>query len=374
MDSFLDLDALSRAIASYGLPPPDREPITVQDDSWRVLALLLSLRRLTGIALAAAEAGWLRVGDAAVEELIQRHREQMLHCLAIERSLLRVASNLDDAGVPFLVLKGPALAHGLYPDPSWRPFGDLDLLVRTEDWRLACDVVRSAGYRRDLPEPRSGFDVRFGKAATHTNEDGLQLDLHRTLTLGPFGLWLDPGELFEETVTFDLGGQTFRRLADTNLLLHACIHASLGSAPPLPVPVRDVAQILQSPNVDWQALGERAVRWRLIAVVRDALGVARRDCVIRLPAGAEPFVTAIPKRRELRALRSYQELRGSGGISLSTAMAIPSVRGRLEYARGLLFPTHEFMRARGDASASHLARWKIPLRWAAHRSHLAPPR
>lgn len=375
MDRFSELDSLSRAVASYGLPPEDREPIAVADGIWPVLSLLLSSRRLTGIALAAAENGWLRIDDEAIEELIGRHREQMLHSLAIERSLLRVGSHLRDADVPFLVLKGPAIAHGLYPDPSWRPFGDLDLLVRTRDWRLACDVIGSVGYRRDLPEPFSGFDERFGKAATHTDEEGLQLDLHRTLTLGPFGLWLDPEELFDETEPLDLGGQRFRRLTDSNLLLHACIHASLGWAPPLPLPVRDVAQIMQSPNVDWRACNERAERWRLVAVVRDALRVVARDCGIELPTGAERFVLATPNRRELRALRSYQsDRRGIGGMSISTTMAIPGVRERLRYARGLVFPSREFLEARSGGRGSYLARWKIPLRWAAHRAHLSPHR
>jgi hypothetical protein len=39
--------------------------------------------------------------------------------------------------VPFLVLKGPALAHLVYGDPRTRPMRDVDLLIRkpTQDER-----------------------------------------------------------------------------------------------------------------------------------------------------------------------------------------------------------------------------------------------
>src|SRR5437879_3101885 len=81
------------------------------------------------------------------------------------------------------------------------------------------------GFTRPRPEPRPGFSERFGKAATHRGVDGLELDLHRTLVVGPFGLWLEPDELFEHAILFHLWGRELRRLDDTALVLHACLNA-----------------------------------------------------------------------------------------------------------------------------------------------------
>jgi len=367
MREYSELVSLSTRIAAFGLPPAERPPVSVDEEIWPVLSQVLTTRRLTGIALAALDEGWLSLPAGCADDLVERHREQMLQCLAIERSLLRVASAFRREGVGFCVLKGPVLA-AFYPDPSWRSFGDLDLLVRTSEWRRACEVLAAIGYRRDMPEPRRGFDERFGKAATHTNPEGLQLDLHRTLTLGPFGLWLDPERLIDGSVPFTLGGTVFDRLSDTDTLLHACMHASLGWAPPLPLPVRDVAQVALTGSIDWDSLRDRVVRWRLSAVVRDALRVAVRDLAVDLPAEAEPLTRLTPAARELKALAAYQSGRRSiGGISMSTAMAIPSLRGRAEYALGLLLPSRDFLRARGQGADSYVARWKVPLGWAAHR-------
>ena len=42
---------------------------------------------------------------------------------------------MAQAGVPFLVLKGAALAHLVYGDPRLRPMRDVDLLIRKADGR-----------------------------------------------------------------------------------------------------------------------------------------------------------------------------------------------------------------------------------------------
>ena len=98
---------------------------------------------------------------------------------------------LEKAGIAHRVLKGHAWAHTVYPDPSWRAFGDVDLLVGTDDSDRAVEVLESTGVRRTLPEVRPGFDRRFGKDATLLSASGREVDLHRLLVAGPYGLWVD---------------------------------------------------------------------------------------------------------------------------------------------------------------------------------------
>ncbi len=235
-------DAL-REIAMFGVPDGGQAaPFTVADDRWLDLWNGLRNERLGGLAVAALDAGALELPEERREQLIRRHREDMVRCLALEQTLLGLSDEFDDAGVEFIVLKGPALAHTMYPDPSWRPFNDIDLLVRTRDWREACQVLEAGGCVRRLPEPRPGFDVRFGKAAVHVTPEGHEIDLHRTLVVGPYGLWMEPDELFNRTVGFRLADRSLRRLDDKGLLLHACVHAALGQRAPFAQQLRDVRQ------------------------------------------------------------------------------------------------------------------------------------
>jgi hypothetical protein len=267
--------------------------------------------------------------------------------------------------VQFVVLKGPALAHTFYPDPSWRFFGDLDLLVRGDDWRRAVGILEGLGYRRKLPEPRAGFDEQFGKAAELRREKGIEVDLHRTLVIGPFGMWVEPNLLFEGTTNFQLWGRTLTRLNDSQLMLHACMHASLGWWPPLKVPVRDVAQVANYGQVDWDALADRAARWKLRAVVRHALQMASETLGVVLPDGAGRAAAQSPTRMESRALLSYVNgRRDQGGTAIWTLRAIRGLRGKAAYLRALVLPDRKFLAVRtGSSRGSYWHRWAVPIHW-----------
>jgi len=349
--------ALARRVAAFGVV--DGASIAVPDDRWPPLRQVLEKQRLSGLAVAAERAGSLIIPLSGSEELLAHQREAMLRCLTLERCLLGLASAFEGSGVPFIVLKGPALAHGVYPDPSWRPFGDIDVLVRAADWPGALEALRRLGFERDLPEPRAGFDIRFGKAATHTGPDGLQIDLHRTLALGPFGLWIENDELFDQTTTFTLGGRSLHRLDDSASFIHACVHASLGWRPPLLLAMRDVIQTAVVGSPDAPLVSDRARRWHLGAVIEHAVTSASDLIGRELPELADLAADIPPTERERKALAAYTTTRRNrGGLALSTMLAIPGLLGKAAYARDLLLPSREFLRARRQGrSPSYIGRW-----------------
>lgn len=367
MTEQLDAESIVRRISAFGLPDGGRgsAPIEVGGSEWQQVLPRLRDHHITGFAVAAAESGGLELSDEQTDSLLGAHREAMLAPLAVERGLLEVASELDTGEVEFVVLKGPALAHTVYPEPSWRYFGDLDILVRAGDWPKACAVLENLGYRRALPEPRGGFDQRFGKAAEFRRPGGIEVDLHRTLVVGPFGLWIEPELLFEGTTELRLWDRTLRRLDDTLLQLHACVHASLGWWPPLRVPVRDVVQVAHRAQVDWEALADRAARWKLRAVLSHALRTATETLEVGIPEDARQAVERTASRREIRALQGYvTDRRRRGGTAISTLRAIRGLRAKAAFVRALIFPNREFLAARsGSRPASYLHRWAVPIRW-----------
>jgi hypothetical protein len=358
---------VARRVAAFGLPgSEEREPVRIAEERWPATLAELDREKLTGLAVAAAEAGALSLNDEQVEDLLERHREAMAWALGLERTLLRLAEAFAERGIGFVVLKGPALAHTIYPDPSWRLFGDLDLLVRTRDWRRALAALADLGLRRRLPEPRRGFDERFGKAAVHRTPDGQEIDLHRTLALGPFGVWIQPDELFQRTDRFHVAGATLQRLDDTGLLAHACVHSALGDRPALLLSTRDVAQISALGSVDWAALRDWANRWRLNVVLRHALQVACGVLGAPWPVDYRDDPRPGGDRTSLRALEAYlSERRSRGGTTLAMLGAISGLRSKATYARMLLFPGRDFLDARGGPPGwpARVHRWRIVFRW-----------
>jgi hypothetical protein len=358
-----------RAVAGFGLSCELHIPVEVDEETWPEFKSRLVAERLTGLAVAAAEDGKLMISNDQFAELTDAHRDVMLWALDLERTLIELANAFDDAGIEFVVLKGPALAHSSYPDPSWRPFMDIDLLVTTRDWRRSCALLEELGLRRRLVEPRPGFDERFGKAACHLNDKKQEIDLHRTLVLGPFGLWMDPDELFDRTSNFQLGNRTLCRLDDTALLAHACLHASLGMRQSLLISFRDVAQAAASRSVRWDDILDWAARWRLRPVLRDAFEKVADGFGMAWPTALNPLGSK-PSKSERLVMDAYTgDRRSRGGTALTTLRALSGPRSKAAYIRSLCFPSSDFVKARTgmDGRLSYLRRWAIPIHWALGR-------
>ena len=162
-------DAVS-VIASSGLngPRTDAVPFRPADATeWSALLGRIRFERVSGLAVEAAATGALDLAEDQADELLQLHRAGMTWCLHAERKLLRLADAFDDAGIEYAILKGPALAHTVYREPCLRAFGDLDLLVRSQDYNRASALLTRIGHARSRPEPRPGWEARFGKASVH---------------------------------------------------------------------------------------------------------------------------------------------------------------------------------------------------------------
>ena len=362
--------AIARRVAAFALPGRTTrevpgEPIVVREIDWPAVLANLEFHRLTGLAVAARAEDALQLPPGAEDELELSHRRAMAWALAVERTTVRVTASLTEEAIPGIVLKGPAFAHGFYPDPSWRPFGDLDLLVRGDDLTRAGTVLEDLGFARTLPEPRDGFDRRFGTGAIYRTAGGIEIDLHRTLVTGPFGLWIRPDELFDLTEELALGGRSLRRLDATAAFLHACVHAALGALPPMLMPLRDVVQIAETGRPDWDRVRALASAWHLGPVVGHALTLATDMLGAASPADAAPLLENGWPRRERRALLAYTtERQRRGGRAVATMKAIPGVRAKIAYVRALGLPDKRFLAARqATEHGSYTRRWATPFRW-----------
>jgi hypothetical protein len=350
-------EEVTTAIARFGLasavPPPP-----VDDEAWPMVLARIADEKVVGIATAAADDGWLKLTDDQYEGLVAAERSAMTWSLDLERRLFAIAHAFDGRAIPFVVLKGPAMAHGVYPDPSWRPFNDLDILVETSRWRDACGALEAFGWPRRLPEPRRGFDERFGKSAVFTTESQQQIDLHRTLATGPFGIWMDADELFEMRGDFKVGGRTFRSLDATARYVHACVHAVLGDIRPTQMQLRDIVETARD-GADPGRLVDLAARWRIGPVI------ARAASLSSALDGSEIIgrIRRLPSDADARhALAAYATIgRAHGGLERATVRAIPTWSDKVRYVYDLIIPDRRFARARGPR------RWTKPFIWLARK-------
>jgi hypothetical protein len=361
--------ALATAVAAYGLAGSLTElPSQRLDDrAWRDLLAEVRRQRLTGHLVQALVDGAFPADDVQVNEAAAVHARAMADALVLEDKLIAAVDQLAQRGVATRVLKGPAAAHLDYPDPALRSFGDIDLLVRSADFDAAVAALAANGYRRRFPEPRPGFDRRFGKGATLWNSAGREVDLHRTLAFGPFGLRIRLDDLWAPGVAFTVGGRELTALPAELRLLHACYHTALGDHPPRLVPQRDIAQLLLAGRgedlnsglnrgLDVDAVRRLAAAWRGEAVVAQAIRTTWDSLqiadVVALSAWAARYQ---PDARELRDLLLYTSERASyAGKSLGALRAVPGLRAKLQYLRALAFPRRGYVHHHHISSIARL--------------------
>lgn len=347
------------AVASYGLPGVDEDRISalVEDAEWSELLDLIRSQRLTGLLSAMADDGMMGVDTRRVEEAHGLQAAAMTLAVLLERRLLEVARLLDERSIEHRVLKGPSFARLHYGDPALRPFGDIDLLIAGDRIDEALGLLEGKGGRRRFSEPRPGFVRRFGKGASIALPDGIDVDVHRTLALGPFGVMLDPSVLFERETRFVVGGRLMSALALEERCLHACYHAVLGHAVPRLLALRDVAQVIGRLPVALDHLVDLARSAGAEVVVARATTLAWDTFDLRAGPDIVSWARSHrPDQRSTRMLDLYQGAsRSSAGLTLRAGWAIPGWRDRARYGVAVLFP-------RGSGPGAWSTRWASGLR------------
>lgn len=356
---------LVRAVAAHGLAGstlhlPDR---ALSEDAWQALLDRVRAERLAGHLVAAITEGGLPVTADQRAEAADVHAVELGHALRLERRSLEVGDAFETAGIDYRVLKGAAFAHTLYAEPSLRLFGDLDLLVRSEQFDDAAAVLLALGCRRYQPPISDDFDTRFGKGTTFAGSDGVEVDLHRTFSLGFFGLSIDLPALFEDPVHYRVGGRTLPTLARETGFLHACYHAATGHVQRL-VPLRDIAEFLLTGDLDQVHVLDQARAWRGEAVVARAVRWTWEAFQL-----ADIVPVSVWARRydleswERRALSGHMNPDRSEAVRALTALrAIPGVAAKLAYLRALLLPDQRFLRSRRQGRLGWLWRGRRALR------------
>lgn len=90
-----------------------------------------------------------RLPVGLLEALYAKVLRTELLCARLDHELERVAANFAANGIPFAVLKGPALAYRFYRDqPTLRPYSDLDLLLAPSEQSAAASSLLRLGYQR----------------------------------------------------------------------------------------------------------------------------------------------------------------------------------------------------------------------------------
>lgn len=225
--------------------------------------------------------------------------------LLLLNELKGVLADLEAAGAPGVVWKGPALAYSAYPEPELRPFADLDILVRRRDISRAHEALASRGYT-----PRPGLALSDGDSFARSNHTvpmihgptGVCVDLHWGGGARYFSSAMDTDSLCEQAGPLVVDDTVVPALLLEPLLLALSVHGAKHG--PFPWPrlrwITDVEAVLRSyPKDGWPALLDRARATGCQRMVLLGIGLAQELLEAPIPTCAadairdDPAVTSL---------------------------------------------------------------------------------
>ena len=324
--------------------------------------------RTAGLFLQAIQELSLNI-DADHERMLQL---QATHAagenLGAVRTFATLASRLNEAHLPFLVLKGAALNLSTYDGPELRPMTDIDILVRPADVSAADQLLMSAGCRAGRPLVRRDFFPRYYYEREYEipGPPRCRLEVHAHLfrplrymqTVPVDGMWDDP-------IRAKMDSVDVLHPSHENMVIHLAAHSTIHGNVRL-LWLYDIFRFVQAhaDRIDWRKVQEKATAWSLSLAVQRALSetadlfddVKLRDRVAEFSCHAawqDRLVLAQAPRDSTHPLVHV-------AVNMLTA---PGVRFRLGYLWAMMFPDRDHMggvypwRHPGWPACAHL--WRL---------------
>lgn len=262
---------------------------------------------------------------------------------ALYDQLAAVIDGLRAAGISALVLKGAALARGVYQDPALRPFSDLDLLVHPGDIDRVHLMLTGLGYdiRQGAPSD-ADRTWRHGRGYFDPARRRVPVDVHWRYAGYPLMIPIDYEEVFTRALPFAVDGRAAAMPAGADMVVALSVHflRDLWYGKTRVRYLRDIAEVSGREEVDWERLP------RLV----EASPLLRSPLFLALGAAAALLGAPVPVET-LAVLRP-------GRWGVISRMLLARMSRRIMRADRPLAAVGQVAVMRGlDAGIVNLARW-----------------
>ena len=234
-----------------------------------------------------------------MQRLEQRYRTNVHKSLIFARELIRISDGMDALGVDVMPYKGVVLAETVYGDIALRQSGDIDLLIRVQDFSRIREAVRGLGYTPHFPlSPREEEAyLRTGYEYTFDSQAGPNLlELQWALQPRFYAVDVDMDGLFQRSVQVTIAGRNIKTLSPEDLMIVLSLHAAKHAWGRL-IWLCDIARIMSRPNLNWDWIKQQASELGIARILSVTLLLANRLLGVSIPAtvdatsGGDPTLT-----------------------------------------------------------------------------------
>ena len=208
--------------------------------------------------------------------------------IEIYRELHGILAELQDKGIPVILLKGAALAEILYPDIALRPMSDIDILVKKADLHSVVAALSKLGYtpiHLDDPFYEGHHHIVPYKRRDRERGNFFIMEVHHNIVPAPLMSRIDVDYLWEDTQTLNAGGIDALALSTENMLLHLCLHLSTTSFINGLRILVDISEIIRyyGEKLDWDLLVKKSNEFGVGSSVYYPLWWAREIMDLDIP-------------------------------------------------------------------------------------------
>ncbi len=237
------------------------------------------------------------VPAAVLEVLGNQSRELEQRNLRLMEMLSQVAGLFEQSSVPMLVFKGPTLAADAYGDLRLRECGDLDMLIRPEDFPRVRELLSDNGFgclwdQVDSARKRQLFACEFQR-------DGVELDVHWDLAPKWHNFDVDFDRLWESGAPIAASNRCVRKLLPEDSLEVLCMHGTRHWWERLRW-ICDIAELVNRGTItDWDRVAARAAEARCYRTVWLGLWLAGDLLDADLPPEIRSQIERLPVLKRL---------------------------------------------------------------------------
>lgn len=254
--------------------------------------------------------------------------QQAVSWLRTLTQIAKITQFFNDAGIEFVLLKGPALAMQVYPHPSLRDGIDIDLAIHPEDVKKASEILLTNGYHIRFDSNRASEHIFHHQVFFPDQKTGVKtVELHwRPLGLPEVTGEITAGDLLERRVFLHSDIGLIPVLSITDILMYVSMHMCISHADELRLiwilDIHLLSEYITKHDL-WNEVREKAVQWNGVESLHRSLiqaslwmGSPEPDAIPELPEASREekgLFAHLDRRRSGEELNLHEQLRRMPG-------------------------------------------------------------
>lgn len=236
-------------------------------------------------------------------------RRNFLISATMTKYLFMILDIFAKNNLTIIPYKGPVLASYLYNDITQRSYGDLDFLIRRDDFSKAYLILQENGY---IPEIQLSSEKINSYTAiednlSFANARGVILEIHWELSgrylIKPMGIDL-VGQHLSST---KIHGRELSVFSDENLLIYFCLHGTKHCWEQLDLIACVSELLLKAERIDWQYVLEIVSEYRCRRILFVGILLAIKSYHVSIPEQIYRLISS-DKKSVLLSKKLYEKM------------------------------------------------------------------